>query len=39
MTHIDRYFCKGSSLRESCAILSILTEKELHCQVKTYGNM
>ena len=27
MTHIGRYFCKGSTLWESCVILTILTEK------------
>ena len=31
--------CKGSSLWESCATLTILTEKELHCQAKTCSNM
>ena len=39
MTHIGRYLYKGSILCESCATLTILTEKELHCHMKTYGNM
>ena len=39
MTHVGRYFYKGSSLWQSCATLTILTEKELYCQVKNYGNM
>ena len=39
MTHIGRYFHKGSSLWESHATLIILTETEWHCHVKIYGNM
>ena len=39
MTHIGRYLYKGSSLWESFAILTILTENKLHCQAKTYANI
>ena len=39
MTYIGRYLSKGSSLWDSCAILTTVTEKELHCQVEMYGNM
>ena len=35
MTHIHRYLYVG----ESCATLTILTEKEMPCQVKTCSNM
>ena len=39
MADIGRYIYQDSSLQESCAALTSLTEKELCCQVKTYGAM